>query len=83
MSNGNDSGVKGDYQVVIDVDSITQEEKKGLIGSGGGERSSNNNTPAPLEIVVNHSALPVLCYCAASISMTVINKVSTTFDKKK
>jgi GDP-mannose transporter len=58
-------GGKGDYSLVIDTDERKTAGMPSLPASSGG----------PVDSLLNHPALPVMCYCAASILMTVINKV--------
>lgn len=57
-------GGKGDYSLVIDTDERKTAGMPSLPASSGG----------PVDSLLNHPALPVMCYCAASILMTVINK---------
>lgn len=59
-------GSKGDYSLVIDTDERKTATLSSQVASSAGLGDS----------LLNHPALPVMCYCAASILMTVINKVS-------
>ncbi|KAG0664052.1 GDP-mannose transporter into the lumen of the Golgi [Rhodotorula mucilaginosa] len=61
---------KGAYKVVLD------EEQEGVYGSSRTGSLSARSPPPPshFDHLLNHPALPVLCYCASSILMTVINK---------
>jgi hypothetical protein len=73
---------KGDYKVVVD-----QDTEQGLGGSGGSPnvmRASFSSPsgglrvqPSPIDQLMNHPALPILCYCASSILMTVSRCRST------
>ena len=56
---------KGEYKLVVDDDA----DKRGSVSYPEGAQIK-------AESVASHPALPVLCYCVASISMTVINKAS-------
>lgn len=62
---------KGDYKVVIDQDSEAQlgpSRTASFAAQGGlGPRAS----PTSFDHLLNHPALPVLCYCVSSIVMTV------------
>lgn len=66
----NDS--KGDYKVVIDQDSepALAPSRNASIASQGG-MGSRGQPPSGVDAFMNHPALPVLCYCASSILMTV------------
>ena len=60
---------KGDYNLLVDDEQAARGKQSfGIAGStaGGGQL---------IEQVVSHPALPVACYCVASIIMTVVNKV--------
>lgn len=58
---------KGAYKVVLD------EEQEGVYGSSRTGSLSARSPPPPshFDHLLNHPALPVLCYCASSILMTV------------
>ncbi|GAA5873036.1 hypothetical protein JCM3774_000320, partial [Rhodotorula dairenensis] len=58
---------KGAYKVVLD------EEQQGAYGSSHTSSLGARSPPPPahLDHLLNHPALPVLCYCASSILMTV------------
>ncbi|GAA6026316.1 hypothetical protein JCM11491_003427 [Sporobolomyces phaffii] len=69
---------KGDYKVVVD-----QDTEQGLAAGGQGSQPMRASfsasgglrvPPSPVDQLVNHPALPILCYCASSILMTVVNK---------
>lgn len=49
--------------------------------------ATNSTAPGsltrPLDLLLNHPALPVMCYCAASILMTVVNKVRCFFLRRQ
>lgn len=73
------NATKGDYTKVVMED---DEEKRGSISyaantSKDGVNSSllGNSVSVVPASLANHPALPVMCYCAASILMTVVNKV--------
>ena len=59
-------GDKGEYKLVVDDDA----DKRASVSYPEGAQLKS-------ESVASHPALPVLCYCIASISMTVINKASS------
>lgn len=58
---------KGAYKVVVD------EEQAGSYPSSRSNSISSRSPPPPshLDQLLNHPALPVMCYCASSILMTV------------
>ncbi|BGP12187.1 GDP-mannose transporter into the lumen of the Golgi [Rhodosporidiobolus nylandii] len=69
---------KGDYKVVIDQESepALAPSRQGSFASQGGlggTRSPALGAPSSVDSLLNHPALPVLCYCASSILMTVVN----------
>jgi hypothetical protein len=59
-----DVPTKGDYRLLVEDPA---EFSKHTLSAGG--------TGAAINQIVNSPALPVLSYCAASILMTVVNKV--------
>ncbi|GAA5957394.1 hypothetical protein JCM10213_009328, partial [Rhodosporidiobolus nylandii] len=66
---------KGDYKVVIDQESepALAPSRQGSFASQGGlggTRSPALGAPSSVDSLLNHPALPVLCYCASSILMT-------------
>ncbi|GAA5826082.1 hypothetical protein JCM3770_000980 [Rhodotorula araucariae] len=63
---------KGDYKIVVD------QEQDPALGPPRTPSFSNHGTmgATPLDAVLHHPALPVLCYCASSILMTVVNSES-------
>ncbi|GAA5886658.1 hypothetical protein JCM16303_001401 [Sporobolomyces ruberrimus] len=69
---------KGDYKVVVGDDPESglgsgpslSPNLRSSFSAGSGLRPQ----PAPVDQLVNHPALPILCYCASSILMTVVNK---------
>lgn len=63
---------KGDYKVVVDQD---VEGGAGPNSARASFTSSGRIQPAttPVDQLMNHPALPILCYCASSILMTVVN----------
>ncbi|GAA5980790.1 hypothetical protein JCM10908_003869 [Rhodotorula pacifica] len=61
---------KGAYKVLVD------EEQEAAYGGSRTNSLTPRSPPPPshFDHLLNHPALPVLCYCASSILMTVINK---------
>lgn len=58
---------KGAYKVVVD------EEQESAYGASRSNSISSRSPPpsSQFDHLLNHPALPVLCYCASSILMTV------------
>ncbi|GAA5974424.1 hypothetical protein JCM11641_005276 [Rhodosporidiobolus odoratus] len=67
---------KGDYKVVIDqdADAALAPSRQGSFASQGGLGRTPQPQPSSVDRFLNHPALPVMCYCASSILMTVVNK---------
>lgn len=72
---------KSDYRFEVD----DSDQSHGLLSEQSQERpprnafglaSSNAGSLQMIDQVAHHPALPVACYCLASILMTVVNKVS-------
>lgn len=70
-----------DYRLEIDDDAVSSGRISPPLGSPGPRGSvsyaqlpGGQAGPAATSLA-SHPALPVLCYCVASICMTVINKV--------
>lgn len=78
MPSADDEGIKGtgEYKVLMNQD----EERKVNTSLGlNPEREMRTSYAAStglVDFILHHPALPVMCYCAASILMTVVNKVS-------
>lgn len=67
------SDSKGDYKIVVDQDqdpALASTRPASTFASPGGARLASP-PPSALDAALNHPALPVLCYCASSILMTV------------
>ncbi|GAA5845698.1 hypothetical protein JCM11251_003931 [Rhodosporidiobolus azoricus] len=69
---------KGDYKVVIDQESepALAASRAQSFSSQGGLPGRTAPPPSSMDQLLNHPALPVLCYCASSILMTVVNSKS-------
>ncbi|BGP21289.1 GDP-mannose transporter into the lumen of the Golgi [Rhodotorula toruloides] len=68
---------KGDYKVVIDQEqepALASSRQPSLATQGGLAGSGRLSQPSQYDRLLNHPALPVMCYCASSILMTVVNK---------
>lgn len=63
-------GSKGDYSLLVPEDEHRASSHHHSLPDARGL----NPAVGPGDMILNHPALPVMCYCAASISMTVINK---------
>lgn len=87
--NGGATGAttKGDYSLVMgdehaNPNSAELKDFGPSSAPGSGTRSSGLNSPVSradrqaVDFVLNHPALPIFCYCSASIFMTVVNKVT-------
>lgn len=67
------SAAKGDYQIVVDQDQdpALAPSRTGSFSASPAVNRLASPPPSPLDAALNHPALPVLCYCASSILMTV------------
>lgn len=59
-----------DYRIILGQDDVDKRNQTHNFNSLHQPSSSR-----PFDFILNHPALPVMCYCAASILMTVVNKV--------
>lgn len=66
---------KDDYRLVID-DSQSNSDTS---GKSFGLAPTTAGTGQTIEQALTHPAVPVLCYCVASIIMTIVNKVRALF----
>jgi hypothetical protein len=76
-----ESITNGDYKLAMPDDN--QEKRNSLDNKRdslaypiNSNLNISSSHPSPIDFILNHPALPVMCYCAASILMTVVNKVT-------
>jgi GDP-mannose transporter len=77
---------KGDYKVVIDQEqdpALTPSRQPSFAAQGGLAGPGRLSHTSQYDRLLNHPALPVLCYCASSILMTVSPPCTTSITLRR